>query len=94
MVVAPQRLVQDAPVIDDATLLDGAASVWAVMTFAADLPTTPEQKEALGRARARFLDRARAFGVTEVEIRNYLNDRVRDPGVGGPPLRALPPEGA
>jgi hypothetical protein len=94
MTVAPQTVIQDALVVDDAVLLDGAAAVWAVMAFAADLPTTPEQKEAVVRARARFLSRAQAVGLSEVEIVSYLEGRARDPGNGGSHLRMLPREGS
>ena len=72
MVVAPQTLLEDAPVTNDAALLDGAASAWAVIAFAAELPATPEQKEALKEARTRIVHQAEAFGFDEGLIRQHL----------------------
>ena len=84
MLVAPHAVLRDARAIDDEALLKGAASVWAVVSFAADLPATPEQKDALGRARARFLQQAEALGLTETDIRRYLT------GIGGANARCQP----
>lgn len=72
MVATPTTLLEDRSMIDDAAILDGAASVWAFVTFAADLPTTPEQKKALEQARAQFLEYAEALGVTETAIKLHL----------------------
>jgi hypothetical protein len=72
MVVAPQTLLEDAPVTNDVALLDGAASAWAVIAFAAELPATPEQKEALDKARTRIVHHAEAFGFDEGVIRQHL----------------------
>jgi len=72
MVVAPQTLPEGAPATNDAALLDGAASAWAVIAFAAELPATPEQKEALEQARTRMLHHAEAFGFDEGRIRQHL----------------------
>lgn len=75
----------DAPVfdVDDGTLLDGAASVWAVIDYAADLPATPENKAALAHARKVFVDELAGFGLTLDELDQYLagfrnRDRLGD----------------
>jgi hypothetical protein len=81
----------EAPVfaVDDATLLDGAASVWAVIRFASDLPATPETKEALDHARSVFLDEIGAFGFDVSDLEDYLHgfgcDLPSSNGRGSPP---------
>lgn len=75
MVVAPLMLIQGPPVIDDA-LLEGAASAWAVLTFASELPTTPEQQDSLGHARLRLLAQIEAVGLSQREIESHLRTRL------------------
>lgn len=87
MVVAPSTPLQVAPVTDDAALLDGAASAWAVITFASELPATPEQKEALEHARTRLLQEASRFGFSEGIIR----ERVQALAHGPRPTACAPP---
>jgi hypothetical protein len=72
MVVALPTQLEDAPLTNDAAVLDGAASAWAVIAFAAELPATPLEKEALERARTRIVHHAEAFGFDERVIRQHL----------------------
>jgi hypothetical protein len=58
--------------IDDATLLDGAATVWAVITYSADLPATPETKAALDAARGVFVERLARVGLCQDDLERYL----------------------
>lgn len=75
--------------VDDTTLLEGAASVWAVMTYAGDLPATPENKAALARARAVFLKELGELGLDVSDLERYLDDFRTDRGFcqgrGSPP---------
>jgi hypothetical protein len=82
----------DAPVfdVDDGTLLDGAASVWAVIDYAADLPATPENKAALAQARRVFVDQLAEFGLAPDDLNRYLAGFR----TGEPPERRGSPTGA
>jgi len=72
--------------VDDATLFNGAASVWAVINFAADLPATPEKKAALSNARSVFLHELAAFDLTRDDLDRYLvGFRLACNGRAGPP---------
>jgi hypothetical protein len=72
MTSVPALVEAPVLVVDDGTLLDGAASVWAVMTFAGDLPATPENKAALAKARTVFLSHVAEFGFSAAELDGYL----------------------
>ena len=78
MVVAPTaaRLEASLPT-DDAALLDGAAALWSVVAYAIDLPATPEQQDALVRARTRLLAEMQALGLDEEKVVAYLKERSR-----------------
>jgi hypothetical protein len=78
MVLTSQAPAEDARVIDDAALLDGAAAVWAVVSFAADLPATPEHREAMALARHALRQRIEALGITEADIVAHLKSRPHD----------------
>jgi hypothetical protein len=78
--------------IDDATLLDSAATVWALISYGADLPATPETKTALKRARAVLLREVEALGLCEADLHDYVagfrSDRICREVSGDPPLPA------
>lgn len=90
MTSVPIVLETSTPTLDDATVLDGAATVWAVISFATELPATPENKAALDRARAIFLDELRALGFGEADLDRYL--KTRGSGVDRQ-TRGRPPDG-
>ncbi|MEJ7569166.1 MAG: hypothetical protein WKF41_12975 [Gaiellaceae bacterium] len=89
MVVAPLMLVRDPAMVNDEELLEGAASAWAVITYAADLPTTPEHHEALGLAKLRLVEMIEAVGLSESQVESYLQTRRRPRG-DSTRLRSLP----
>ena len=91
MIEGPVFAQATAEMIDDATLLDGAATVWAVIRYSADLPATPETKAALDRARAVFVEKLVDVGLCEDDLERYLagfRSDERDRTGHGPPRPA------
>jgi hypothetical protein len=94
VVLAQATLIEDARVIDDAALLDGAAAVWAVVSFAAEIPATPEQREAMRSAQQTLLGLMREVGLDEDDVTTHLKSRVGagPEAPGGRRLRSLLPD--
>ena len=90
-VLEPPVFPNQLPVgeIDDATLLDGAATVWALISYSADLPATPETKAALKRARGVLLREVEGLGLCEADLHDYVagfrSDRMNCREVRGDP---------
>jgi hypothetical protein len=78
--------------VDDATLLHGAATVWAVITYSADLPATPETKATLDWARSVFIEELADVGLCQDDLDRYLagfrQTPLCDQSGQGPPLPA------
>lgn len=54
------------------SVVDSAATVWAVLASAEELPATPERREELAAARARLNDYLAAAGLSEDDLRCHL----------------------
>ena len=59
-------------VLDDAELLTGAASVWAVLKFAQTVPATPETLSELERAETLFVAELMKVGLTQSDVERQL----------------------
>jgi hypothetical protein len=55
--------------------LESAATVWAVLNAASELPATPEQREQLQGTSRRLRELLAQAGVTEADLRRWLQSR-------------------
>jgi hypothetical protein len=86
-----------AAVIDERSALESAATVWAVLNAASELPATPEQREQLHGTGRRLRELLAQAGLTELDLRHWLqskyagglNGRVPDGDGRRRPLRLL-----
>jgi hypothetical protein len=71
-----------AAVIDERSPLESAATVWAVLNAASELPATPEQRQQLQATGRRLRELLAQAGLTEVDLRHRLESRY-DGGLNG-----------
>ena len=74
-----ERALSPAPATTSASLIDSAASVWAVMEAAITMPATPEVRADTQRARAVLLTRLARLGIAEHDLREHLHSTCADP---------------
>lgn len=72
------------------SVIDSAATVWAVLMTAEELPATPERREHLAAARGRLEDYLAAAGLSEEDLRCHLiaTQRTQDQPNDQPPERS------
>ena len=61
--------------IDEQSALESAATVWAVLGAASELPATPEQKHDLRRSADRLRVLLDEAGLTESDLQHWLQSR-------------------
>lgn len=81
------------PEAGPASVIDAAASSWAVIDAALELPATPQRRRELERVRREVLAAAEAAGFTEADLLNHLLAGFELPPGGRSRLRVVPEPG-
>jgi hypothetical protein len=64
-----------ATVVNERSPLESAATVWAALSAASELPATPEQKDQLYAASRRLRELVAQAGLTESDLFQWLQSR-------------------
>ena len=74
-----ERATTSPPMVARCSLVDSAASVWAVLQAAVDVPADAEVRADTERALRVFEQRLRRLGISEFDLRTHLEHEYGPP---------------